>query len=346
MLNLGLPCIQAPMAGVSTAALAGAVSRAGGFGSIAVGTAAPAAADEAIAAALSACGGRLNVNFFVHPRPRRDHERESAWLRTLEPLFREFGAEPPAGLTEIYRTFDDQPEMLDVLTHRRPPVVSFHFGVAEARSLRVLKEHGTCLLATATSVVEARRLEAAGIDVIVAQGFEAGGHRGTFTGGPDACLSTFALLPRIVAAVDVPVVAAGGITSGAGIAAALNLGASGAQMGTVFIDCPESAAGEAYRLALRSEPRLTAMTSLFSGRPARGLANRLVRELAGRESDVPAYPVAYDAAKQLAAVANAAGSSEFMAMWAGQGPLRDESLPAAELVEKLREELAEAVAAF
>jgi nitronate monooxygenase len=189
-------------------------------------------------------------------------------------------------------------------------------------------------------VTEARRLEAAGIDVIVAQGFEAGGHRGAFAAEPDECLSTFTLLPRIVGAVNVPVLAAGGIATGAGIAAALALGAAGAQLGTVFIDCPESAAGEAYRRALRADEMTTAMTAVFSGRRGRGIVNRFVRELGDREREVPDYPVAYDAGKRLAAAATAAGSHEFTAMWAGQGPQREAALPATELVGRLGEELA------
>jgi nitronate monooxygenase len=339
-LDLELPLVQAPMAGVSTAALAGAVSRAGALGSIAVGAMSPATANDAVGEALSTSSGMLNVNVFTHATPRRDQQRELSWLCSLAPLFSEFGAEPPAGLNEIYRTFDDDPELLDVLMAHRPPVVSFHFGLPRASSLLALKDYGACLMATATSVKEARRLEAAGIDVIIAQGFEAGGHRGTFADEPDECLSTFTLLPRLVAAVAVPVLAAGGIMSGAGMAAALALGASGAQLGTVFVDCPESAAGAAYRQALRIDGRRTAMTAVFSGRRARGLVNRFMLDLGGREREVPDYPVAYDAAKQLAAAAMAGGSNEFTAMWAGQGPMRDAPLPAAELVGTLAEELA------
>lgn len=339
LLGLELPLVQAPMAGVSTAALAGAVSSAGALGSIAVGAMPAAAAEKAIATGLSECSGVLNVNVFTHARPHRDRAREAAWLQTLEPWFREFGAAPPDALQEIYRTFDDDPEMLDVLLALRPPVVSFHFGLPEAGSLRALKESGACLMATATSVAEAHRIEAAGIDVIVAQGFEAGGHRGAFSGEWDECLPTFSLLPRIVSAVEVPVLAAGGIMTGAGITAALTLGAAGAQMGTAFVDCPESAASDAHRQALRREPRTTAMTRVFSGRPARGIVNRFVREAGNDAHAVPDYPVAYDAGKRLAAAAQTTGSAEFTAMWAGQGPMRKETLPAGDLVRRLREEM-------
>ena len=342
-LGLKLPIVQAPMAGVSTAALAGAVTGAGGLGSVAVGASAPETADETLAAALKTGRGMLNVNVFTHTRPRRDVERERAWLRTLQPWFGEFDAQAPGSLDEIYRTFDDQPEMLDVLLAHRPPVVSFHFGLPRAQSIRALKSYGAYLIATATSVAEARQLEAAGIDAIVAQGFEAGGHRGTFVDDTnDECLSTFTLLPRVVGAVDLPVLAAGGISSGAGIAAAQALGASGVQMGTVFIDCPESAATHGYRHALHAEGMTTAITRVFSGRRARGIVNRFVREVACHEREVPDYPVAYDAGKRLAAAATAAGSESFTPMWAGQGPVRPEALPAAELIARLAEEWREA----
>jgi len=339
LLDIRLPCIQAPMAGVSTAALAGAVSKAGGLGSISVGTLSPVAADEAIREASSACGDNLNVNLFVHPRPRRDSAREARWLKGLDPLFRELGAEPTAGLSEIYRTLDDQPEMLEVLAAQRPPVISLHFGLPEPRNLQVLKAIGSRLMATATSVAEARTLEAAGIDIIIAQGFEAGGHRGNFGAEPDECLPTLELVARLAAEVEVPVVAAGGIMTGADIAEAMARGAAGAQMGTVFIDCPESAATEDFREALRAQGRRIVMTAVISGRRARGIGNRLVDEMQGHEPEVPDYPLAYDAAKQLAAAAVAAGCNDFTTMWAGSGRMRDTALPAGELLRRVEEEL-------
>ncbi len=341
--GVAVPVVQAPMAGVSTPAMAGAVSAAGGLGSIAVGALSAAAAETAIRDALPRCAGRLNVNVFTHARPRRNPAREAAWLRTLTPWFEELGVPPPAAMNEIYRTLDDEPDMLDVLTALRPPVVSFHFGLPTAASIHALKSYGACLIATATSVAEARRLVASGIDVIVAQGFEAGGHRGAFGDVPDEGLSTFTLLPRVVEAVDVPVLAAGGISSGAGIAAAMAMGAAGVQMGTAFVECPESAAGQAYRRMLREEPRHTAMTRLFSGRPARGIVNRFVRELQHLAAAVPDYPAAYDAAKQLSAAAPA-GSTDFAAMWAGQGPVRERPLAAGELVRALGDEMTAALA--
>ncbi|MEQ8857401.1 MAG: nitronate monooxygenase [Pseudomonadales bacterium] len=338
LLDLSVPIVQAPMAGVSTPGLAAAVIKAGGLGSIAVGAMNAAAADSAISNARRAAAGPLNVNVFVHPAPRRDRAREAAWLRRLEPWFGEFDAEPPAVLEEIYRPLDDDPDLLAVLLDHAPAVVSLHFGLPDAATLRALKGAGCRLLATATSVAEAVQLEAAGIDAVIAQGFEAGGHRGAFGSGPDEGLSTFALLPAIVHAVDVPVLAAGGLSDGAGIAYALELGAAGVQLGTVFVDCPESAAADAYRQALRNPDRRTAMTSVFSGRPARGLVNRFVRELGEHDAEAPDYPLAYDAAKRLAAAAGAAGSSEFAAMWAGEGRTRPNPMPAGALLRALEEE--------
>jgi nitronate monooxygenase len=338
LLDVELPIVQAPMAGVSTTAMAAAVTGAGALGSIAVGSLTPAAADSAIAEALQAAAGPLNVNVFVHPSPPRDDHREAAWLRRLAPLFTEFGSRPPGRLEEIYRPFDAEPAMLDVLLTHRPAVVSFHFGIPAAGAIRALQRAGTILMATATSAAEARAIEAAGIDVIVAQGYEAGGHRGTFRPGPDARLSTLSLLPRIVAAVSIPVLAAGGITCGQGVRAALALGASGAQMGTAFIDCVESAASHAHRRRLQEETVTTVMTSVISGRPARGIVNRFILELGPAEHAVPAYPVAYDAARQLAAAAGEA-AADFAAMWAGQGRIRYPGLSAAQLIGELRSEL-------
>ena len=344
-LGITLPLVQAPMAGVSTTALAAAVSGAGGLGSIAVGSLTAEAADAAIADAMQTAVGPINVNLFAHPRPRRDAAREAAWLRTLAPAFAEFGLRPPPALEEIYRTFDDQPAMLDVLLSRRPAVVSFHFGLPQASAIQALKRYGACLMATATSIAEAREIEAAGIDIIVAQGYEAGGHRGAFHPGTDECLSTFALVPAVAAAVSVPVLAAGGIGCGSDIYAALALGAGGVQMGTAFIACPESAASDAYRRALQAPDMATVMTALFSGRPARGIVNRFVREYGHAQHRAPAYPVAYDAAKRLAAAEHSqrkVAASEFAALWAGQGRIRADSLPAATLLTQLRRELEDA----
>ncbi|MEQ9006233.1 MAG: nitronate monooxygenase, partial [Pseudomonadales bacterium] len=210
-LGLDLPLIQAPMAGVSTPALAAAASRAGALGSIAVGAATDAAAERAIAEAMACCPGPLNVNVFTHPAPRRDADRERAWLERLAPAFAEFGVKPPEALAATYPTFDDRPALLDALLTHRPAVVSFHFGLPDARAVRALKAAGVMLLLTVTSLAEARRAEAAGMDAVVAQGWEAGGHRGAFEPEHDRPLDTRALLAALRCRVAVPVIAACGI---------------------------------------------------------------------------------------------------------------------------------------
>lgn len=339
---LALPCplIQAPMAGVSTPALAAAVSEAGGLGSIAVGATDASGARAMIAATRERTARPFNVNLFVHATPRPDPAREAAWLGELAPLFAEFGAEPPPALRTIYRSFADDPAMLAMLLDTAPPVVSFHFGLPPADAIAALQARGTVLLATATSIAEARAIEAAGIDAIVAQGIEAGGHRGVFDpAAPDDALGTLALVRLLVRSTRLPVIAAGGIMDGAGIAAALDLGAAAAQLGTAFIACPESAANAGYRAALAGPGAWhTRMTALISGRPARALPNRFTALEATIAATPPDYPIAYDAGKALHAAALARGEHGFSAYWAGQGAPLARALPAAELVAALLEE--------
>ncbi|WP_138470589.1 nitronate monooxygenase family protein [Poseidonocella sp. HB161398] len=344
-LGLAHPVIQAPMAGVSTPALAAAVSNAGGLGSIGIG-ATDAAGAAAMIAELRARSDRpFNVNVFVHAPAVRDASAEAAWLERLRPAFAEFGAEPPARLSEIYPSFNGDPQMLALLLRERPAVASFHFGVPQPGAVRALKAAGILLLATATSLAEAEALRRTGIDAVVAQGIEAGGHRGVFDPeGPDAELGTMALTRLLACRAGLPVIAAGGIMDGAGIAAALALGAEAAQLGTAFIACPESAADAAYRAALAGPgAAATRMTRAISGRPARALANRFTALAEGQPDAMPpAYPVAYDAGKALNAAAKARGESGFGAQWAGQGAPLARSLPAAELMARLAEELAAA----
>jgi nitronate monooxygenase len=343
-LGIGLPILQAPMAGVSTPAMAAAVSNAGALGGIAVGATDADGARKSIAAlrerTAPASGGlRVNVNVFCHAPPRRDPTREAAWLERLRPEFEAFGSTPPRELTEIYRSFVEDDAMLAALVAARPAVVSFHFGVPAADRIRALKDAGIVLLASATSLEEGRRAAAAGADAIVAQGYEAGGHRGVFDpDAPDDRLGTLALTRLLVKDLAIPVIAAGGIMDGAGIAAALALGASAAQLGTAFIDTDESSADAGFRAALRSPAaHHTTMTRAISGRLARCLANRFT---AITGDDAPAYPLTYDAGKALHAAAKAKGESGFGAQWAGQGAPLARRMPAADLVRTLAEELA------
>lgn len=333
------PIIQAPMAGVSSPRMAAAVTEAGGLGSIAVGATDAAGARSMIAEVRALTGGPFNVNLFCHrpatPRP----EVEAAWIARLRPRFDEFGAEPPATLREIYRSFVDDKAMLDMLLAARPAVVSLHFGLPRVSWIEALRAAGIMLFATATSLAEARAAVDAGVDAIVAQGWEAGGHRGVFDpGAPDDRLGTFALTRLLTAHLDRPVIAAGGIMDGAGIAAALALGATAAQLGTAFVACDESLADSGYRTALAGAPaHHTVMTPVISGRPARCLANRFTSISA---EGVPDYPIAYDLGKALNAAAKGRGDYGFGAQWAGQGAPLSRPMPAARLVETLAEELA------
>lgn len=338
LLGVRHPIVQAPMAGVSTPRLAAEVSNAGALGSIAVGASTPAQAREAIAQTRALTAAPFNVNVFCHAPAVRDAAREQAWLRHLAPLFAQVGAEPPAALDEIYRSFVADDAMLDVLLAERPAVVSFHFGLPAPHQLRALRQAGIRTLATATSVQEADAIEAAGIDVVVAQGIEAGGHRGMFDpAAPDARLPTAELVRQLVHRLRRPVLAAGGVMDGRGIRAVLALGAAGAQLGTAFVACPESAASAGYRAALLGERAAhTVLTPVLSGRPARGLPNALVRHGEAAGSPAPAdYPVAYDATKQLHALAAARGSDDFAVYWAGQAAPLARAMPAAQLVQAL-----------
>ncbi len=329
-----LPIVQAPMAGVSTPELAAAVSNAGGLGSIGVGATDAKGARAMIDAIRLRTDRPFNVNLFVHATANADEAREQAWLQALQPLFQRYGAEPPSALRTIYRSFADDEEMLAMLLEAKPPVVSFHFGLPSAGRIAALKGAGCVLVASATSVAEARAVEAAGVDMVVAQGWEAGGHRGVFEPtAHDDRLGTMALARLLVTQSALPVIVAGGIMDGAGIQAALALGAVAAQLGTAFVACPESSADEAYRAALHGPgANHTVMTRVISGRPARCLANRFTEWVASAPAETPDYPIAYDAGKALHAAAKAAGESGFGAHWAGQGAPLCRSMPAADLV--------------
>jgi nitronate monooxygenase len=341
-LGIDHPIIQAPMAGTSSPAMAAAVAEAGALGSIGVGAANAAAARKMIAETRQRTSRPFNVNVFCHQPPHPDPAKDAAWIETLRPEFAKFGAEPPKVLTEIYKSFVEDDEMLAALLEERPKVVSFHFGLPSAAKIRALREAGIVLLASATNPAEARILEQAGIQGVVAQGYEAGGHRGLFDqAGEDARIGTMALTRMLARELSVPVIAAGGIMDGAGIAAALKLGAQAAQLGTAFIACPESLADEGYRAALMSEAaHHTTMTPGISGRPARCLANRFT---AIDASGAAAYPRAYDIGKQLNAAAKAKGEYGYGAQWAGQGAPLARALPAGELVKVLAKELADAI---
>jgi nitronate monooxygenase len=282
------------------------------------------------------------VNVFCHRPAIADAAVEAAWIARLKPEFDAFGAEPPSTLHEIYKTFRSNGAMTALLLETRPAVVSFHFGLPPQDQIRALKEAGIILFGSATNLAEARQLAEAGIDAIVAQGYEAGGHRGLFDyAAPDDRLGTVALTRLLVHQVNLPIIAAGGIMDGAGIAAMLRLGATAAQLGTAFVGCPESAADQGYRAALASQAAYhTVMTRAISGRPARCLANRFTK-LAESVPDaaIPDYPITYDMGKALIAAAKAKGEFGFGAQWAGQGAPLSRPMPAAELVRLLAHEM-------
>jgi len=341
-LGIALPIVQAPMAGVSTPAMAAAVSAAGALGSIGVGAVDAAAARKMIEAIRAATAAPFNVNLFCHRPATARPDVEAAWIERLTPELAAFGATPPRTLSEIYRSFVADEAMLDMLVEVRPPVVSFHFGVPGAAAIARLRRAGAVLIASATSLDEAGVIEDAGLDAIVAQGWEAGGHRGSFD--PDRAddqLGTIALTRLLVRSSRLPIIAAGGIMDGAGIAAALDLGAAAAQLGTAFVACDESTADAGHRAALTGDgARHTVMTRAISGRPARCLANRFTKlGLDAAGIAVPDYPIAYDLGKALHAAAKARGELGFGAQWAGQGAPLVRPMPAADLVATLAAEL-------
>jgi nitronate monooxygenase len=337
-----LPLIQAPMAGASTAELAAAVSEAGGLGSVALGALTPERAEAALAAVRARTGRPVACNVFAHRPAVRDAAREVAWLRGLEPSFRALGAEPPPALACPYASFVEHDDLLEVLLAHRAAAVSFHFGVPRADQVDRLKGAGAVLLGCATRPEEALSLEAAGMDLVVLQGVEAGGHRGCFDPADDPRLPLAELLARTRERVRVPLVAAGGLVTGADVARALDAGACAAQLGTAFLGCPEAAIGPRHRAALGSPEVRTAITARISGRPARGIVNGWFDGSLPPEAEAPAYPVAYDAGKALAAAADRGGSGAFDVAWAGTGADRVRGLPAAELVATLAAELAAA----
>jgi len=284
----------------------------------------------------------FNVNVFCHRRAIPNAEVESRWIARLKPEFTALGAEPPTALREIYQTFRGNAAMTALLLETRPAIVSFHFGLPEDDQIRALKQAGIILFGSATHIAEAQKLADARIDAIVAQGYEAGGHRGMFDySAPDDRLGTFALVRMLVRQFKLPVIAAGGIMDGAGIAAALRLGASAAQMGTAFVGCPESSADQGYRAALASDAaNHTSMVRAISGRPARCLANRFTSLTENvPDAEIPDYPITYDLGKALHAAAKAKGEFGFGAQWAGQGAPLSRPMPAAELVRVLAAEL-------
>ncbi len=342
-LGMDHPIIQAPMAGTSTPAMAAAVCNAGGLGSLGLASAGADGARKMIAETQALTNRAINVNLFCHQTFAPDPARDARWIETLRGEFAKFGAEPPALLRDIYKSFLIDDDMLEVLLALKPQVVSFHFGLPQKEKIAALKKNGAVLFSSATNLDEARAAAEAGMDAVVAQGYEAGGHRGMFDPRASDDQLSMAVLTEILAArLSVPVIAAGGIMNGAGIASALKLGAVAAQLGTAFVGCAESAADAGYRAALASEAALhTTMTAAISGRPARCLANKFtsLSERGIDAANIAAYPNTYDLGKALNAAAKAKGETGYGAQWAGQGAPLARFLPAAELMAALISEL-------
>ena len=340
LLGTELPILQAPMAGVQASALAIAVSNAGGLGGLPCAMLTPETMRAELEKLRAGTDRPYNVNFFCHVPPQPSEARENEWRRSLAGYFRELGIDAskiPAGPGRAPFSAD----AVQILEAFRPAVVSFHFGLPEPALVERVKRMGAKVLSSATTVEEARWLEAHGADAVIAQGLEAGGHRGMFlTEDLTTQVGTFALLPQVVRAVKVPVIAAGGIADAEGVAAALALGASAVQMGTAYLLCPEATTSAIHRAALKSEAaRHTALTNLFTGRPARGIVNRIIREQGPISAHAPAFPLATSAIGPLRAKAEASGSGDFSPLWSGQNAAGCREIPAAELTRELASRL-------
>jgi len=340
LVGVELPIIQAPMAGVQGSALAVAVSNAGGLGSLPAALLGPEALRRELAALRAQTGKPFNVNFFCHAPPTPDAEREASWRARLAPYYEELGVDGSA-IAEGGGRAPFGPELADVLAEFRPAVVSFHFGLPSPELLARVRGLGAKVLSSATTVDEARWLEARGVDAIIAQGFEAGGHRGMFLSEDVTTqVGTLALVPQIVSAVKVPVIAAGGIADSKAVAAALALGAAGVQVGTAYLLCPEATTSAVHRAALKSEAaRHTALTNVFTGRPARGIVNRVMREVGPISAAAPAFPSAASAIAPLRAKSEGLGSGDFSPLWAGQNASGCKDIPAAQLTRELASDL-------
>jgi nitronate monooxygenase len=342
LLRIEHPIVLAPMAGFGTVELAASVCRAGGLGSLGCAGMTPQLATQAIERLRALTSKPVNVNFFCHSPARANPAREQAWRDLLAPYYRELGLDPslPLSRTEL-PPFDDA--MCTVVEKVRPEVTSFHFGLPEPSLLARVKAAGCRVMSSATTVAEARWLEAHGADVVIAQGNEAGGHRATFLdANPEGKIAsqpgTLALVPQVVDAVSVPVIAAGGIADARGITAAFALGASGAQIGTAYLLCPEAATSPLHRRALRqARADATVLTEVFTGRPARALLNRLAREVGSISGMAPEFPLAMAAVAPLRTKAEQQGSSDFTAVWAGQGASLGREMPAEALTRTLAE---------
>jgi nitronate monooxygenase len=318
MFGLELPIIQAPMAGATTPAMVVAVCEAGGLGSLPTAMYSAAQLREALNTVRAGTRRPINLNFFCHKPPPDDPARRQAWIRQLTPYYTEAGIEPNLPAAGGGRASFDE-AMCAIVEEYRPEVVSFHFGLPDPPLVQRVKRTGAKVIASATTVPEARWLEEHGVDAVIAMGIEAGGHRGTFlTDDMTTQIGTMALVPQVVSAVSVPVIAAGGIADRRGVAAAMALGAAAVQVGTAYLLTPEAGISPLHRAALQSPGRVTAITNVLTGRPARGIVNRLISEVGPISDLAPAFPTAGEAVAPLRKAAEAGGRDDFTPMLAGQ----------------------------
>src|SRR5215471_13014186 len=342
LFDIELPIIQAPMAGSAFSDMVVAVSEAGGLGSLACALLSVEQARRELETIRRKTSRPINVNFFCHQQPRGDPALEMNWRRRLEAYYVQMGLDDSAAVLSSNRApFDDK--MCDLVLEFHPEVVSFHFGLPDRDLLARIRRTGAKIISSATSVDEARWLEDQGCDAIVAQGYEAGGHRGMFlTQSVFTQVGTMALVPQVVDAVRVPVIAAGGIADARGIVAAFALGAAAVQIGTAYLLCPEARISPPYRQALKdAKDNETAITNVFTGRPARGIVNHFMREIGPMSDVVPEFPLAAAALAPLRAKSEMAGSADFTPLWSGQAARLNRELPAAKLTKQLAAETVE-----
>ena len=335
LLAIDVPIVLAPMAGNSTPELIAAVSNAGGLGSYGCAMLSNEQLIEEAARIRALTNRSFNLNFFCHASPAVTAQQERVWRDKLAPYYGELGVDPNAAAPGARRPFDEQ--TCETVLAISPKIVSFHFGMPKPELVKRLKDAGRVLISSATTSMEARRLADLGADVIVAQGFEAGGHRGMFLSSDIATqVGTMALVPQVVDAVSVPVIATGGIADARGAAAAIALGASAVQVGTAYLFCPQAKVSAPHRAALRTaRDDATVLTNMFTGRPARGIVNRFIRELGPINPAAPQFPMAANAVMPLRAEAERGGSGEFSPLWSGQAAALAHEIDAVELTRNL-----------